>query len=64
MIDDINLDQRHAPFKTKYLQRILRVITQATTQHPRTMAVRVDLRLPDNHFNIRAGLLSRFIESL
>lgn len=64
MIHDINLDQRHAPFNTRYLQRILRVITQATTQHPRTMAVRVDLRLPDNHFNIRTGLLSRFIESL
>lgn len=64
MIDNTNLDQRHAPFNTRYLQRILRVITQATLQHPRTMAVRVDLRLPDNHFNIRTGLLSRFIESL
>ena len=64
MIDDINLDQRHAPFNTRYLQRILHVINHATTQYPRTMAVRVDLRLPDNHFNIKTGLLSRFIESL
>lgn len=64
MLNDICLDQRHSPFNTMYLQRMLRVINNATAQYPRTMAVRVDLRLPDNHFNIRTGLLSRFIESL
>lgn len=64
MIDDIRLDRRHAPFNTTYLQRILRVINNATVEHARTMAVRVDLRLPDNMLINRQGLISRFIESL
>lgn len=64
MFDDIYLDKRHAPFNTTYLQRMLRVIGNATAQHPRTMAVRVDLRLPDDHFNCRASIISRFTESL
>ncbi|WP_410706563.1 inovirus Gp2 family protein [Citrobacter braakii] len=64
MFDDIYLDKRHASFNKMYLQRMLRVIDNATAQHPRTMAIRVDLRLPDDHFNGRAGLISRFTESL
>ncbi|EFA7375319.1 TPA: inovirus Gp2 family protein [Citrobacter koseri] len=64
MLNDIYLDQRHSPFNTMYLQRMLRVINNATAQYPRTMAVRVDLRLPDNHDECKAGLISRFIESL
>jgi len=64
MIDNIYLDRRHAPFNTTYLQRILRVINKATAEHARTMAVRVDLRLPDDMPSTRQGLISRFIESL
>lgn len=64
MIDDIRLDRWHAPFNTTYLQRILRVINNATVEHARTMAVRVDLRLPDEILINRQGLMSRFIESL
>lgn len=41
MFDNIWLDRRHAPFNTTYLQRILRVINNATAEHARTMAVRV-----------------------
>lgn len=48
MIDDTCLDRRHAPFNTTYLQRILRVINNATAEHARTMAVRLDLRLPND----------------
>ncbi|HHH1419503.1 TPA: inovirus Gp2 family protein [Yersinia enterocolitica] len=64
MFDNICLDRRHAPFNTTYLQRILRVINNATVEHTRTMAVRVDLRLPDDILITRQGLISRFIESL
>lgn len=64
MFGNICLDRRHAPFNTTYLQRILRVIDNATAEHARTMAVRVDLRLPDDVFITRQGLISRFIESL
>lgn len=64
MLNDINLDFRQVPFNTTYLQRILRVIDNATAEHARTMAVRVDLRLPDNMLITRQNLISRFIESL
>lgn len=64
MLDNICLDRRHVPFNTTYLQRILRVRENATAEHTRTMAVRVDLRLPDEILINRQGLMSRFIESL
>ena len=47
MLNNINIDLRQEPFNTTYLQRIIRVIDNATAEHARTMAVRVDLRLPD-----------------
>ncbi|MBI0552210.1 inovirus Gp2 family protein [Pectobacterium parmentieri] len=64
MINDIRIDQRHAPFNETYLQRMINVINNAVAEHPRTMAIRVDLRLPDDECNARQGLMSRFIESL
>ncbi|EKN5094277.1 inovirus Gp2 family protein [Yersinia enterocolitica] len=64
MLNNVNLDLRKKPFNTTYLQRILRVIGNATTEHARTMAVRVDLRLPDDIPITRQNLISRFIESL
>ncbi|APS30908.1 inovirus Gp2 family protein [Pectobacterium punjabense] len=64
MIDNIRIDQSQAPFNEAYLQRMISVINNAVAEHPRTMAIRVDLRLPDDEFNARQGLMSRFIESL
>ncbi|GKV79220.1 hypothetical protein PEC106568_43930 [Pectobacterium carotovorum subsp. carotovorum] len=64
MINNIRIDQSHAPFNEAYLQRMISVINNAVAEHPRTMAIRVDLRLPDDEFNARQGLMSRFIESL
>lgn len=64
MINNIRIDQTHAPFNETYLQRMINVINNAVAEHPRTMAIRVDLRLPDDECNVRQGLMSRFIESL
>lgn len=35
MFNDISIDQRHAPFNVTYLQRMLRVIENATIESPR-----------------------------
>jgi len=64
MFSNINIDLRQEPFNTTYLQRILRVIDNATADHARTMAVRVDLRLPDDILITRQNLISHFIESI
>lgn len=64
MSHEINIDKRHSPFNMSYLQRMLRVIANATAEHPRTMAVRVDLRLPDDTLCLRQNLIAHFIESL
>lgn len=73
MFNKNHLDLRHAPFNNRYLQRIAGVVNNALAVHPRTMAFRVDLHLPEYRdtddsiicdANISQGLLSRFIESL
>jgi hypothetical protein len=64
MINNIRIDQSQAPFNETYLQRMINVINNAITEHPRTLAIRVDLRLPDDECSVRQGLMSRFIESL
>ena len=38
----------HGPLNMDYIERIEETITRALREHPRTMAVRVDLRLPDS----------------
>ncbi len=64
MINNIRIDQSHAPFNETYLQHMINVINNAVAEHPRPLAIRVDLRLPDDEFNARQGLMSRFVESL
>lgn len=64
MINNIRIDQSQAPFNEAYLPRMINVINNAVAEHPRTMAIRVDLHLPDDECNARQGLMSRFIESL
>ncbi|MGM3172741.1 inovirus Gp2 family protein [Dickeya lacustris] len=64
MINNIRIDQSQAPFNEAYLSRMISVINNAVDEHPRTMAIRVDLHLPDDECNARQGLMSRFIESL
>ncbi|ELY4780946.1 inovirus Gp2 family protein [Cronobacter sakazakii] len=71
--DNIELDKRHAPFNEYYLERLLEIIDRAIDDHPRTMALRVDLHLPEYRDcgdsiacnpNLSSGLMSRFIGSL
>ncbi|MGT3190071.1 inovirus Gp2 family protein [Yersinia enterocolitica] len=73
MCENISIDLSHAPFNKNYLQRILHVINNAVAEHPRTLAIRIDLHLPEYRDmgdsiscnpNLSQGLMSRFIESL
>lgn len=72
MLNHLCLDWSQAPFNEKYLQAIINTMDNALMQHHRTLAVRVDLRLPEYRDigdsisctpNITRGLLSRFIRS-
>ncbi|MHA7844742.1 inovirus Gp2 family protein [Serratia sp. D1N4] len=47
-----------------YLSRIENTLNNALSEHPRTLAVRVDLRLPNDTADTDAAVISRFIESL
>lgn len=71
--DGIKLDNSHKPFNEYYLERLLEIIDRAIDDHPRTLAVRLDLRLPEYRDcgdsiacnpNLSPGLMSRFISSL
>lgn len=76
LFDNLNqmaLDQRHAPFNPAYLQRIAQVLSNTLNDHPRTTVIRVDPRLPEYRDmgdsivcspDLSQGLMSRFIESL
>lgn len=41
------LNLNHGPLNSSYLNRIVDVIHCSLFEHPRTMAIRIDLRLPD-----------------
>lgn len=43
---------------------MINVINNAVAEHTRTMAIRADLRLPDDEFNARQGSMPHFSESL
>ena len=47
-----------------YLTKIERTIQAALFEHPRTVAFRIDLRLPPNNGNNDSSVIGRFIESL
>jgi hypothetical protein len=54
----------HGPLVLVYLERMATVIENAIAEHPRTFAVRVDLRLPCGHGDAKADIMSRFTDSL
>lgn len=67
------LDLRQAPFNQHYLQRLGDVLQSAQEEYPRTLAIRIDLRLSPEWItedsvccnpNMSGDLLSRFISSL
>ncbi|EAM7491246.1 inovirus Gp2 family protein [Salmonella enterica] len=68
-----NLDNRHAPFNKRYLERMWMVLNNAINQHSTTLAVIAILRLPeyrdigDSISSIpdhNGNIMSRFVESL
>ncbi|EBP6684611.1 inovirus Gp2 family protein [Salmonella enterica subsp. salamae] len=68
-----NLDNSHAPFNERYLERMWMVLNNAINQYPRTLAVITILRLPEyrdiddsisNTSDHNGNVISRFIESL
>lgn len=60
----------HGPLHQRYLDRLEYVIDKALEYHHRILAIRVDLRLPDIHFDtdidaaIDSAVISRFFASL
>ncbi len=52
------------PLVEGYLEQTLTVIHNAVAEHPRTLAIRVDLRLPMYHQVVNSDLMSKFTESL
>lgn len=73
MFDSALLNHRHAPFNSRYLEKIEKVLHYALNEHPRTLAVRVDLRLSPKwlqkdsvtcHPNLSPDLLARFVCSV
>lgn len=67
------LDHRHGPLNDNYLEKLEFVIRNALSDHPRTLAVRADLRLSPAwfkndmlpcHTNLSPDLMTRFIRSL
>lgn len=55
----------HGDLAQEYLERIQLTINRSLQEHPRTLAIRVDLRVP-NKFNgyLDSGVIKRFIASL
>lgn len=52
------------PLSAQYIQSIESTLTQAVICHPRTLAVRVDLRFPVNAQRTDDAVISRFFASL
>ncbi|EBM2192624.1 inovirus Gp2 family protein [Salmonella enterica] len=73
MFDSLLLDHRHGSLNSRYLEKIERVLQYALNEHPRTLAVRVDLRLSPQWYqndsatcnpNLSSDLLTRFVCSV
>ncbi|WP_149330703.1 MULTISPECIES: inovirus Gp2 family protein [Citrobacter] len=63
---NINTDS-YGTLNQNYVKRIQDTITKALSEYPRTMILRVDLRLPEidaGSYNCDSGLVTRFIVSL
>ncbi len=52
------------PLNPFYLERLLSVIDRALIDHPRTLAIRCDLRLPEGYGDVGSDLMTKFFESL
>lgn len=56
---------RETPYINEYLANIACVIDDAVDEHPRTIAIRCDLRFPEHHHpDIHSNAVSRFTASL
>ncbi|MFH3546881.1 inovirus Gp2 family protein [Klebsiella aerogenes] len=73
MFDSTLLDYRHGSLNAHYLGKIENVLQYALDEHPRTLAVRVDLRLSPSWLlndtlacypNLQDDLISRFVCSV
>lgn len=53
------------PVVYEYLERILGVLNSSLDEHPRTLAIRIDLRYPSSYTNeVPDKIMSRFIKTL
>lgn len=78
VMNAFNLNLNHGSLNNDYIDRMIDTINRSLAEHPRTMAIRVDLRLPcipepNNHidadspvhfYNVDRGVISRFFVSL
>lgn len=73
MFNESLLDHSHAPFNVHYLKRLEDVIDNALNEHPRTFALRVDLRFSPEwtaddciccYPNTSPNVMARFTRSL
>jgi len=62
----MKVNKNHGPLSQHYLDRFKEVVDNATKDHSRVMAFRVDLRLPDGgqHTVSDSAVITRFFESL
>lgn len=57
----------YGPLNTDHVQRIRETLDKALNEHPRTLVIRTDLKLPDEEhclYNDDSTLITRFITSL
>ena len=52
----MNLITNHGPLDTRYLNNINNTINKAISEHSRTIAIRIDLRMPIDQFYNESGL--------
>lgn len=78
VMSTFNLNFNHGSLNGEYMGRIIETVNRSLFEHPRTMAVRIDLRLPyipepNNHMDadspihfhsVDRSIISRFFESL
>ena len=59
-----SLQRNHGDLIEHYLDKISDVFDNALAEHPRTCAIRVDLRLPKEHSGYSTNIISKFIDSI
>ncbi|MCD1127675.1 inovirus Gp2 family protein [Jinshanibacter sp. LJY008] len=59
------LEERYGEYNHDWLDSIENVLEKALNEHPRTLAIRVDLHIPDDtSASVDHAVISRFIDSL